>query len=321
MQCNKCGSVLAEGATFCPNCGAPVEQNLGNAAPNNLNDGTDVNTTNNQGVNPSPDLMAQMPSQNDMQPASSNVVNDSKPNITNQTAANIQSDLMSNANQNSVEQETPNTMSNMGQNMNNQNFNYGNSQQTAPFPNVQPAQPMNSMSQGQMAQPSTKKPINKKTLIIGGIVIVAVIVVLVCFFVFSNKGTVVNMEGVNVWVPNDYTEESQYGYDKVYMSKNQDVIVGLITKSAYGITLDQYMDVLDSGQGLGSIKCEKGTKQTIKGQEWGHYICSTSTQKSNMYIATKDDKVYMIEISAKTDSADKIASIDKKIEQNLELTK
>ena len=56
MQCNKCGSVLAEGATFCPNCGAPVEQNLENNNPNNLNNGISSNTTNSQGT--APDLMA-----------------------------------------------------------------------------------------------------------------------------------------------------------------------------------------------------------------------------------------------------------------------
>lgn len=357
MQCNKCGSILAEGATFCPNCGAPVEQNMGNATPNNLNSGVSADT--NQGTTPDlmaqmfnqpsnsvqpetpntmnniqpdmttqtaaesqPDLMSQMSNTNQagVQPEMPNVVNNPQPDMTNQTVANSQPDLMSqmsNTNQTGVQPEMPTTMNNMQQNMNNQSFNYGNSQQTDPFPNAQPMQPINQMPQGQMAGQVMKKPINKKALIIGGVVAVILVAVVVCFLIFSNSGTVVNMEGVDVWVPNGYTEDSQYGYDKVYMSKEKDVMVGLITESSYGATLDQYMEVLDSGKGFGSVECGKGTKQTIKNQEWAHYSCSTSTQNSNMYITTKDNKVYMVEIAAKTDSANKIASIDKKISQNL----
>ena len=315
MQCNKCGSILAEGATFCPNCGAPVEQNLENNNPNNLNNGISSNTTNSQGT--APDLMAQMFNQtpNDVQPEIQNNMNNAQPNMVDQTVANSSPNLMSsmpNTNQSNMQSEMSNNMNNAQPNM--------NSQQQNPFLNAQPFQPINQMSQGQMASPEMKKSNNKKTFVIGGIVVAILVIVIVYFMFFSNNGTIVNMEGVNVWVPNDYTEETQYGYDKVYMSKDKDMIIGLITQSASGITLDQYMEVLDSGQGLGSIECEKGTKQTIKGQEWAHYSCSSNSQKSNMYVTIKDSELYMVEIGAKKNSANKINSIEKKIEQNLEIT-
>ena len=315
MQCNKCGSVLAEGATFCPNCGAPVEQNLENNNPNNLNNGISSNTTNSQGT--APDLMAQMFNQtpNDVQPEIQNNMNNAQPNMVDQTVTNSSSNLMSsmpNTNQSNMQSEMSNNMNNAQPNM--------NSQQQNPFLNAQPFQPINQMSQGQMASPEMKKSNNKKTFVIGGIVVAILVIVIVYFMFFSNNGTIVNMEGVNVWVPNDYTEETQYGYDKVYMSKDKDMIIGLITQSASGITLDQYMKVLDSGQGLGSIECEKGTKQTIKGQEWAHYSCSSNSQKSNMYVSIKNSELYMVEIGAKKNSANKINSIEKKIEQNLEIT-
>ncbi len=315
MQCNKCGSILAEGATFCPNCGAPVEQNLENNNPNNLNNGISSNTTNSQGN--APDLMAQMFNQtpNDVQPEIQKNMNNAQPNMVDQTVTNSSPNLMSsmpNTNQSNMQSEMSNNMNNAQPNM--------NSQQQNPFLNAQPFQPINQMSQGQMASPEMKKSNNKKTFVIGGIVVAILVIVIVYFMFFSNNGTIVNMEGVNVWVPNDYTEETQYGYDKVYMSKDKDMIIGLITQSASGITLDQYMEVLDSGQGLGSIECEKGTKQTIKGQEWAHYSCSSNSQKSNMYVTIKDSELYMVEIGAKKNSANKINSIEKKIEQNLEIT-
>ncbi len=315
MQCNKCGSILAEGATFCPNCGAPVEQNLENNNPNNLNNGISSNTTNSQGT--APDLMAQMFNQtpNDVQPEIQNNMNNAQPNMVDQTVTNSSPNLMSsmpNTNQSNMQSEMSNNMNNAQPNM--------NSQQQNPFLNAQPFQPINQMSQGQMASPEMKKSNNKKTFVIGGIVVAILVIVIVYFMFFSNNGTIVNMEGVNVWVPNDYTEETQYGYDKVYMSKDKDMIIGLITQSASGITLDQYMKVLDSGQGLGSIECEKGTKQTIKGQEWAHYSCSSNSQKSNMYVTIKNSELYMVEIGAKKNSSNKINSIEKKIEQNLEIT-
>lgn len=169
--------------------------------------------------------------------------------------------------------------------------------------------------------PTPNKKNNKKVFIIGGIVAVVLVVAIVCFFIFKNSGTVTNLVGVNVWIPNDFTEESRYGYEKLYASKDKDVIVGLITQNAYSATLDQYMDAIDSGEMMGSIKCEKSTKQTIKGQEWGHVTCSTSTQESNMYITVKNSKLYMVEVAAQNDSANKIDSIDSKIKQNLEIVK
>lgn len=169
--------------------------------------------------------------------------------------------------------------------------------------------------------PAPHKKSNKKVFIIGVIVAVILVAAIACFFIFKSSGTVTNMEGVNVWLPNDFTEESKYGYDKIYASKEKDVIVGLITENAYSVSLDQYMEAIDSGKMMGSVKCKKSTKQTIKGQEWGHVTCSTSTQESNMYITVKNNKVYMVEVAAQSDSANKIASIDNKIKQNLEIVK
>lgn len=313
MQCNKCGSILAEGATFCPNCGAPVEQNMGNTTPNNLNSGVGVDA-NNQGANP--DLMAQMVNQpsNSVQPETQNAMNSMQSDMTNQTVNNSQPDLMSqmpNTDQTSVQPEMPNAVDNMQPNMNSQNFNYDNNQQTNSFSNSQPTPPMNSSSK--------KKSIGKKIFIIGGVIVIIIAVILACLFLFNNSGNVVNIEGVNVWVPKDYTEESQSGYNKIYMSRDNDVMVGLISQTAL-VTLDQYMEALDSGEGLGSIECEKGTKQTIKGQEWARYSCSDSETESNMYITIKDNKLYMVEIAAKKASASKIDSIEKNVRQNLEFT-
>ena len=284
MQCKKCGSILNEGVAFCPNCGAPVEQNMGNVTKNNLNSEISADSVNNQEAPQEPDLMSQMP----------------------------------NTNQPNVQPEMPNAVDNMQQNLNNQN-NYGNNQQTNSFSISQPIQSMNKTSQGQMNSSNNKNSIGNKIFIIGGVIVIVIAVILACLLLFNNNGNVVNIEGVNVWVPKDYTEESQSGYNKIYMSKDNDVMVGLISQSAL-VTLDQYMEVLDSGKGLGSIECEKGTKQTIKGQQWARYSCSDSDTKSNMYITIKDNKLYMVEIAAKKASANKISSIEKNVQKNLEFT-
>ena len=364
MQCNKCGNILAEGATFCPNCGAPVEQNMGTTSQNVTNDTTinqsevtqepnlmspmmdnvQTNTqsemTNQTNSQPdtlavttgTPDLMSAMPNtnQNSVQPEMPNVVSNPQPNMTNQTTTNIQPGTQTNSTgapdlmspmTNSVQTNTQPAMpNNMQSNNVNSNLNFNNNQPIDQFPNSQQVPPMGQMPSGPMNQPSVKKPINKKVFIIGGIVAVVLVAVIICFLLFSNNGTIVNVEGLNVWVPNNYEEDSQYGYDKIYKSKENDVLIGVMKQSAYGVTLDQFMDVFDDGQGLGSMECEKGTKQTIKGQEWAHYSCSTNSQKSNLYVTVKDDDAYIVEISSKNDAENKLASIDKNISKNLEFT-
>ena len=319
MQCKKCGSFLNEGTTFCPNCGSLVEQGE-TANQNNLNGG----------VNQAPDLMAGMSTNpetmaSNVQPQNVNNAPDlmaaANPQPETMTS-NVQPQNVNNAPDLMASSTNPETMAS---NVQPQNVN------NAPDLMAAGAQPQmasfQNLNNGNNAQftttvtPSPHKKSNKKVFIIGGIVAVILVVAIACFFIFKNSGTVTNMEGVNVWLPNDFTEESKYGYDKIYASKEKDVIVGLITENAYSVTLDQYMDAIDSGKMMGSVKCEKSTKQTIKGQEWGRVTCSTSTQESNMYITVKDNKLYMVEIAAQSDSANKIASIDNKIKQNLEIVK
>ena len=246
MQCSKCGSILNEGATVCPNCGAPVDSNVQTSTNNVPNSGV----MNNQEVN-------QMP----------------------------------NTNQANVE---PNV--NLNGNIGEQNS----------FPNAEPV------------NPNSKKSSNKTAIIIVAIIVVLLVVALVYLFIFKDNGKVLNLDGINVYVPNDYTEESQYGYDNVYLSSEQDVMIGTLSQSSYGASLDDYMKILDSTGINASLKCEEGTKKTLKGTEWAEYSCSNDTTDAIMYITVKDDTMYGVSIEAKNSSSSKIAPLQKKVESNLE---
>ena len=272
-------------------------------------------------INSQPNLMSPMSDTNQNIGQETPIIsNNIQSDMNNQVTINSQPNLMSpmsDTNQN-IGQETPIISNNIQSDMNNQTFNNENTQQPNMFSNVQTIQPMNQMAQGSNNGLEMKNSNNKKFLIIGVGVLVIIIAVLVYFFIFSNNGTVVNMEGVNVWIPKDYTQKSQYGYDELYVSQKQDVIIGINTQSAYGTTLDQFMANVDSVGEINSFQCGSGTKKSIKGQEWAYYSCSSDGAQTNMYVTVKDNEAYMVIIVAETGSTNKITSIEKKIEQNLE---
>lgn len=260
MQCSKCGSILNEGATFCPNCGAPVDSNV--QTTNN-----DINNVPNNGVMSDPEV--------------------------NQTP---------NTNQETVE---PTMLNNVESNM---NLN-GNARQQNPFPNAVPVNQNN------------KKSSNKTAIIIVAIIVVLLVAALVYLFIFKDNGKVLNLDGINVYVPNDYTEESHYGYDNIYLSSEQDVVIGTLSQSSDGASLDDCKEIIDNTRFNASFKCEEGTKKTLKGTEWAEYSCSNDTMETIMYITVKDDTMYLVTIEAKSSSSSKIPSLQKKVESNLEIVK
>ena len=268
MQCSKCGSILNEGATFCPNCGAPVDSNV--QTTNN-----DINNVPNNGVMSNPEVN-QTPNTN-QETVESTMQNPAEPTVQNPAEPNM-------------------------------NLN-GNTEQPNPVPNAGPE------------NQNDKKSSNKTAIIIVSIIAVLLVAALVYIFVFKDNGTVLNLDGINVYVPKDYTETSQDGYNNAYLSSEQDVIIGTISQSSYGATLDDYMNILDSVGFEESSNCEKGTKTTLKGTEWAEYNCGSDTVDAIMYITVKDDTMYGVSIEAKSSSSSKIPSLQKKVESNLEIVK
>lgn len=338
MQCKKCGNFLNEGVTVCPNCGAVVEQNQGfnshlndniNQMPNLMAGmantsalgGEPQANTQNQNVNNTPftnngpDLMAGMSNASNMTQGVQPQMDTANQNINNTSFTNNGPDLMTGmSNASNMTQGVQSQMDTANQNVSTQNVGYENNQ---PTPSLTGQASSNTFSPNQPNYTNDKKTINPKLIIIAGVIAVIVIAV-ACFFILNNSGKVTNMAGINVWLPNGYTESSKIGYDAIYVSKENDIVIGTTKQSSYGATLDEYMEAIDS-QGVSSFECEQGTKKTINGREWARYDCETSSQSSIMFMTIKDDELYGVEVSSQKDKASKSKSIANKIEPKLEI--
>ena len=60
------------------------------------------------------------------------------------------------------------------------------------------------------------------------LVVLLLIFAIICYIIFKNTGQLVNMKGVKVYIPNDYEEKIKANYDKAYIYKKEDIMIGVI---------------------------------------------------------------------------------------------
>ena len=138
-----------------------------------------------------------------------------------------------------------------------------------------------------------------------------------CFIIFKNSGQLVNMNGVKVYVPNDYEEKIKQNYDEAYISPKEDVMIGVITQESNDIKLDEYIEILKSSLKSANLKCEQEFTKNIKKVKWTKFNCKSEDEKANMYITVKNKKVYIVSLEAIKEKD--ISNLENKIESNLEL--
>lgn len=161
----------------------------------------------------------------------------------------------------------------------------------------------------------TEKQKNNYILII--LALLLLVFTIVCFIIFKNSGQLVNMNGVKVYVPNDYEEQIKQNYDEAYISPKEDVMIGVIIQESNNLKLDEYIEILKSSLKSANLKCEQEFTKNIKKVKWTKFNCKSEDEKANMYITVKNKKVYIVSLEAIKEKD--ISNLENKIESNLEL--
>ncbi len=129
---------------------------------------------------------------------------------------------------------------------------------------------------------------------------------------------IINMEGVNVAVPSDYTEYSVSGYDMSYMNEDGTVLIATKVMSAANMDLNSYSEELKNSLPSTSYTCEDIESKNINGNDWNKLTCDYSGgTKLYNYIATDSSNVYLVTVTAYNSLSDKGESIAKDVEENL----
>ena len=163
----------------------------------------------------------------------------------------------------------------------------------------------------------TEKQKNNYILII--LALLLLVFTIVCFIIFKNSGQLVNMNGVKVYVPNDYEEKIKQNYDEAYISPKEDVMIGVIIQESNNLKLDEYIEILKSSLKSANLKCEQEFSKSIKKIKWTKFNCKSEDEKANMYITVKNKKVYIVSLEAIKEKD--ISNLENKIESNLELVR
>ena len=161
----------------------------------------------------------------------------------------------------------------------------------------------------------TEKQKNNYILII--LALLLLVFTIVCFIIFKNSGQLINMNGVKVYVPNDYEEQIKQNYDEAYISPKEDVMIGVIIQESNNLKLDEYIEILKSSLKSANLKCEQEFTKNIKKVKWTKFNCKSEDEKANMYITVKNKKVYIVSLEAIKEKD--ISNLENKIESNLEL--
>ena len=161
---------------------------------------------------------------------------------------------------------------------------------------------------------------NIKYIIITVLMAILLLITIISFIIFQNQGQIVNMNGIKVYVPNTYEEEIKDGYNKSFVSKQEDVRIATVTETNKNLTHDEYIKIFESiTKQSSSYKCEKKFTKTIKKTKWTKFTCTEKNSKANLYIAVDKEKIYSVSLeSLKTKN---IKLIEKRLENSLELIK
>ena len=127
-----------------------------------------------------------------------------------------------------------------------------------------------------------------------------------------------NMEGVNVAIPNGYVTYNVSGYDKAFMGEDGAILIATKVMSAANMDLDAYSEELKNSLPSSSYTCDDIESKTIHGNTWNKLTCDYSGgTKLYNYIATDDDNVYLVTVTAYTSEQSEGERIAGDVEYNL----
>lgn len=131
------------------------------------------------------------------------------------------------------------------------------------------------------------------------------------------SGQTVSISGLKIFIPNEYTEISLESYDKAYMSKEGDIVIGLITyELSYDITADDYANIYKSSFS-DTYSCGAISTVIRNHYSWETLECIGDLVNIKHYIAIQNRKLYLLTISYRHNSSTQAQIVSKNIENNL----
>ena len=130
-------------------------------------------------------------------------------------------------------------------------------------------------------------------------------------------GQTVSVSGLNIFVPNEYTEISLESYEKAYMSKEKDIVIGLITYDlSYDIAAKDYANFYKSAFS-NNYSCGQTDTIELNHYNWEILECVGDLVNIKHYIAIQNRKLYLLTISYQHNSSNQSNIVSKNIEENL----
>ncbi len=152
------------------------------------------------------------------------------------------------------------------------------------------------------------------------LVVLLLIFAIICYIIFKNTGQLVNMKGVKVYIPNDYEEKIKANYDKAYISKKEDIMIGVIIQKNTHLNFNDYLKALElTLKSTAKTNCEKEFDKNIKNTRWVKYQCANEKEKASMYTTIKEDTAYIVSLESITST--NTNNLENQVENHLELIK
>ncbi len=133
------------------------------------------------------------------------------------------------------------------------------------------------------------------------------------------NGKVINMSGINVYVPNDYKETTMASYDKIYKSPYGEVYIGTNAQSYIG-SRDEFVQTLLAQYATMGFECGTEEVRKINDNEWVNFECNYNGNTSiYLYLTQKNNKLYYLIVTDAGEVSDGKKLLNN-IERNLGIT-
>lgn len=131
------------------------------------------------------------------------------------------------------------------------------------------------------------------------------------------SGDIKNISGLDIYIPDGYSEITLANYTKAYMSGEGDIVIGLITTDlGYDVASNQYANVYKNSFSS-AYTCGNVSTKGFNHYNWEVLDCNGTGVNIRNYIAIQNRKLYLLTISYEQNAIFKIENLYSNIEKEL----
>lgn len=131
------------------------------------------------------------------------------------------------------------------------------------------------------------------------------------------SGDIKNISGLDIYIPDGYSEITLANYTKAYMSGEGDIVIGLITTDlGYDVASNQYANVYKNSFSS-AYTCGNVSTKGFNHYNWEVLDCNGTGVNIRNYIAIQNGKLYLLTISYEQNAIFKIENLYSNIEKEL----